>query len=156
MKKILHLILFLVSALLVACSNGNSAEIKDWESTQYDTVNNFDGVSMTVQEGGISPTELTVIFENNSNKQAVYGEYFSLEKAFEGDWYQVPTIIDEYGFNDIGYELAPSENEAFVIDWDWLYGSLDNGEYRIVKDILDFRDTGDSDKYYLAAQFTIE
>ncbi|QKY69359.1 immunoglobulin-like domain-containing protein [Lentibacillus sp. CBA3610] len=157
MKKILLFAMtLLVSVLLVACGNGDSLETKDWEVTQYDTVNNFDGISMIVKEGSISPTALTVIFENTTDKQGVYGEYFSLEKEIEGDWYQVPTILDEYGFNDIGYELTPSEIEEFTIDWDWLYGSLDTGEYRIVKDILDFRGTGDYDKYYLAAQFTIE
>lgn len=158
MKKVLLFVLTLLVSALAACDNGNgvSTGTNDWESTQYDTVNNFDGVSMTVKEGSVSPTELTVILENNSDKQGIYGEYFLLEKEINGDWYQVPTIIDEYGFNDIGYELAPSEIEEFTIDWDWLYGDLKTGKYRIIKDILDFRDTGDYDEYYLAAQFTID
>ena len=53
---------------------------------------------------------------------------FWLKKEFQGNWYQVPIIIDQYGFNDIGYELPPSENEEFTIDWDRLYGNLDTGE----------------------------
>jgi len=47
------------------------------------------------------------------------------------------------------------ENGEWNIEWDWLYGSLDTGEYRIVKNILDFRSTGDYDQYKLAAEFTI-
>lgn len=157
MKKIyVFLIGLSVSILLVACGNGNSTETKDWESTQYDTVNNFDGVSMNIKEGSSSPTGLTVIFENNSDKQGIYSDDFLVEKETKGDWYQVPTIIEEYGFNDIGYELPPSEIEEFTIDWEWLYGSLDTGEYRIVKKVLDFRDTGDFDEYNLAAKFTID
>ena len=72
MKKNLFLALtLLVSVLLVACSNGNgdSTAVNDWEPTQYDTVNNFDGVSMNIKEDSVSPTGLTVIFENNSDKQ---------------------------------------------------------------------------------------
>ena len=155
-KKLISIILLLVSIILVACGNGNLTETKNWKYTEYDTVNNFDGVSMNIKEGSVSPTEATVIFENNSNNQGVFSDDFLLEKEIEGDWYQVPIIIDEYGFNDIGYELPPSEIEEFTIDWDWLYGSLDSGEYRIVKKLLDFRDTGDYDEYYLAAQFTID
>ena len=52
MKRNLFLALtLLVSVLLVACSNGNgdSTAVNDWEPTQYDTVNNFDGVSIEYQ-----------------------------------------------------------------------------------------------------------
>lgn len=53
------------------------------------------------------------------------------------------TVKDEgYLFNDLSHNLASN-------------GSLDPGEYRIVKKILDFRSTGDTDQYTLAAEFTI-
>ncbi|WP_228550169.1 immunoglobulin-like domain-containing protein [Salinibacillus xinjiangensis] len=111
---------------------------------------------MIVKEGAVSSTGLTVIFENNSDKQCVYGEEFWLEKKIKGNWYQVPIALDgNYGFNSIGYNLDPSDVKEWTVDWDWLYGSLDPGEYRIVKDILDFRKAGDYDKYYLTADFTI-
>ena len=32
----------------------------------------------------------------------------------------------------------------------------EQGEYRIIKDILDFRGTGDFDTHYLAAEFTVD
>lgn len=177
MKKYLCLFVCIAIslALLEGCGNyGNSnsavetentvtqtasskpAEITDWEHTIYETVNNFDGVTITVKEGTASSTSLTVAFENNSSSQCIYGEYFWLEKKINGSWYQVPIVIDgNYGFNDIGYDLASEEEREWTVDWDWLYGSLNTGKYRIVKDILDFRATGDYDKYYLAAEFTI-
>lgn len=154
--------LFCMAIMLMVLSgcgsstNGQSTGTADWEPTNYETVNNFDGVTMTIKEGTVSSTGLTVMFENASDKQGTYGDHFWLEKKIEGNWLQVPVIIDDYGFNDIGYELAPSETETFTVDWEWLYGSLETGEYRIIKDILDFRGTGDYDKYYLAAPFTID
>ncbi len=175
MKKYLYLLVCMAASLvlLAGCgnhSNGNPAigtenivtetassqpaETSDWEPTAYETVNNFDGVTMTVKEGTVSSASLKVVFENNSSSQCTYGEYFCLEKKINGSWYQVPVVIDgDYAFNLIAYEVA-GERE-WTIDWEWLYGSLDTGEYRIVKDVLDFRDVGDYDKYYLAAEFTI-
>ena len=133
-----------------------ASQISDMEFTTYETVNNFTDVTMTVKEETISPTDLTVVFENNSDNHCIYGEFFALEKKIKGKWYQVPvTINGNYGFNDIGYELTSGEKEEFKVDWEWLYGSLDAGSYRIIKDILDFRSTGDFDEYYLAAEFTI-
>jgi len=133
-----------------------SAETTDLEPTINETVNNFAGITMTVKEGTVSPTGLTVVFENNSGNQCTYGDFFLLEKKINERWYQVPVAINgNYGFNDIGYDLALGDNGEWKVDWDWLYGSLDTGEYRIVKDMLDFRNTGDYDKYYLAAEFII-
>ncbi|WP_100407833.1 immunoglobulin-like domain-containing protein [Bacillus solitudinis] len=143
--------------LLSGCNSDQSVETTDWKPTKYETVNNLDGVTMIVKEGTVSSTGLTVIFENNSNKQCVYGEDFWLEKKIKGRWYQVPVALDgNYGFSSIGYDLASSDVKEWTADWDWLYGSLDTGEYRILKDILDFRKAGDYDKYHLTAEFTID
>ncbi|AGL03494.1 immunoglobulin-like domain-containing protein [Desulfoscipio gibsoniae] len=137
-------------------ASSQSAETTDWEPTTYETVNNFDGVTMIVKEGTSSSTSLTVYFENKSSSQCIYGEFFLLEKKINGNWYQVPVIIDgNYGFVDIGYNLTSGDNGEWAVDWEWLYGSLDTGEYRIMKDIQDFRGSGEYDTYYLAAEFTI-
>ncbi len=141
-----------------AAETGSSqgAEATAWEVTKYEKVNNFDGVTMKVKEGSVTPRGLRVIFDNKSDSECTYGEYYCLEKKTTGNWYQIPVVIDgNYGFDDIGYPLAPSDNSQLAVDWEWLYGSLDPGDYRIVKDILDFRGTADYDKYYLAAEFTI-
>lgn len=170
MKRYLCLLICMVISLtlLSGCgtySNSNSAEktasipsteTTDWEPTTYENVNNFAGVTMNIKEETVSSTGLTVAFENKSGNQCNYGEYFCLEKKINEGWYQVPVAIDgHYGFNDIGYDVASGDDGEWQVDWEWLYGSLDAGEYRIVKDILDFRNTGDYDKYYLAAEFTI-
>ncbi len=127
-----------------------------WEPSAYKTVNNFDGVSMAAKECTTLSTGLTLVFTNKSESKCIYGEYFTLEKKIGGSWYQVPVAIDgEYGFNSIGYNLEPDGESEWISDWEWLYGSLEPGEYRIVKDILDFRGTGDYDTYYLAAEFIV-
>lgn len=42
------------------------------------------------------------------------------------------------------------------VDWNWLYGVLEPGRYRIIKPVDDFRGTGDFTMYYLGAEFEIE
>ncbi|EEG78627.1 immunoglobulin-like domain-containing protein [Dethiobacter alkaliphilus] len=133
-----------------------SIDPADLETTPYETVNNFVGVTMTVDQETVSNTGLTVVFENNTERECIYGEYFSLEKKINGTWYQLPVVVDgNYGFNDIGYPLPPGGSGEFTAKWEWLYGTLEPGNYRIVKDILDVREPGDFDTYYLAAEFEI-
>jgi uncharacterized cupredoxin-like copper-binding protein len=145
-----------IESAIKETNSNQSAETIDLEPTEIETVNNFPGVNMTVKEGTFSSTGLTVVFENKSDKQCIYGEYFLLEKKIGESWYQVSVIIDgNFGFDSIGYNLAPGESKEWEVDWKWLYGTLEPGEYRIIKDILDFRGTGDFDTYYLAAEFVI-
>ena len=131
-------------------------DISDWMPSTLEAVNNLEGVTMAPKEGTVSPTGLTLQFENKSDRDCIYGDYFLLENNNNGVWYQVPVAIEgNYGFNSIGYSLTSGGDSEWAAEWEWLYGSLDAGEYRVVKDILDFRSTGDYDTYYLAAEFTI-
>lgn len=176
MKKYISLFLCTIIsfAFLVGCGNqGNSNqnigtenktektdpskldETTDWKPTKYETVNNFEGVTMAVKDGIASSTGSTVILKNKSSNQFIYGEYFSLEKKSNGSWYQVPAVIENYGFDAIGHNLASGEDSEWTVDWKWLYGSLSTGEYRIVKDILKFKSPGKYDTYYFAAEFAI-
>ena len=40
-------------------------------------------------------------------------------------------------------------------DWQWLYGTLEPGTYRIVKEVMDFRGPGDFDEKEYSAEFTV-
>ncbi len=157
MNKYLFIVVCIVlgAAFLAGCGQLDAEE--NWEPTDFNTVNNLENVMMVVQEETVSPTGLTLTLVNNSDQECIYGEYFVLEKKVSQGWYQVPVVLEgDYGFVDIGYDLAPDAEEAWDVDWEWLYGSLDAGDYCIVKDILDFRGTGDYDTYYLDAEFTIK
>lgn len=137
-------------------NSDDSAATSNWEPTIYDTINNFDEVTMNVKDGTVSTSGLTVIFENKSDKQGFYGQDFLLEKNINGKWYQVPiTLKGELAIPMIAYDLAPSDVNEWTVDWDIIYGRLDAGEYRIVKEVHDFRKSGDYDKYQLAAEFTV-
>jgi hypothetical protein len=132
------------------------ADMSDWTPSTLDAVNDLEGVTMAAKEGIVSPTGLTLQFENNSGMDCIYGDYFVLEKKDNGEWFQVPVAIGgDYGFNSIGYSLTAGGDSEWTADWEWLYGSLDTGEYRIVKDILALKGSGDYDTFYLAFEFTV-
>lgn len=162
MKKTLY-VLFSIAiglALLTGCGNDslhNAKVTTDWKPTLYENINNVEGITMQVKKGTESSTGLTVIIENHSDKDTIYGKDFLLEKKIKDTWYQVPVELKgNFGFNDIGYDLTPSESSEWTVEWEWLYGKLDPGEYRIVKDISLLRKTGDYTEYHLIANFTIK
>ncbi len=68
----------------------------------------------------------------------------------------VPTIIEEYGWNSIAYIIAKNDSTEFEIKWEWLYGKLPTGTYRLTKGFTDFRKSGDYDNFTYWTEFEIK
>lgn len=158
MKKLLRLSLLLMVGvfILVGCSEGSEDKEAEWEETPYDTVNDVEGVILAYKEGTASVTDVTVIFENGTDKEYMYGEEFFIEKKVDDTWHQVPVALIDYGFIGIGYPLSPSSEAEKVYDWEVVYGELPAGTYRIVTSVIETTDEGGVADYHLAAEFMLE
>lgn len=64
-------------------------------------------------------------------------------------------IGDEVGWNDVAWCIPGEGSVEFEEDWGFLYGELTSGTYRIVKEIMDFRGSGDYDKKWYYAEFSV-
>ena len=88
--------------------------------------------------------------------QLEYGEDYSMEKLAADEWIPLEPIIDGWAVNDVAH-LIPADPESGGSDWkmawDWLYGELEPGRYRIIKPVVDFRGTGDYVKYDVRVYF---
>ena len=99
---------------------------------------------------------LFVQSDGNPKGDLQYGDDFIIEKNIKGEWKEAPIVIaGNYGFNAIAYPITKDEVTNFVIDWEWLYGELEPGEYRIGKEVMDFIETGSYDKYMVYVHFII-
>lgn len=112
----------------------------------------------------VTPWGLTVEFIQHGPFQGYdraelnFGSYYSLETWVDGQWEPVETIPKEY---DIGWTM-----EAYIINrsdttqqrvlWNWIYGELPGGKYRIGKSVMLHRPIGDSESEMFYAEFTIE
>lgn len=116
----------------------------------------LDGVTMEVTE--CSDTSVTVKITNDTDKDIECGEDFCLKMQDEetGEWRELDKVIDNAAFNTIAYVIQKDSPYEAVIDFEWLYGKLEPGRYRIVKTITDFRGTGDYTDYAFTAEFSIE
>ena len=126
-----------------------------WEADPFDESGD---AALTVQAA--DSDGITVDLENHLPTSLTYGEDYTLVKKVGNAWRRVPCIQPETsssgaGFNSIGYELEGNSAKELNIDWRWLYGELENGEYRFIKGVSwvksdeDFRNAG------LYADFTV-
>ncbi len=139
MKRIIvfSLALLCLVVLFGGCSNKSVFKATDVEN-----------VSIKISD--VSSTGATVIIKDTNDKPFDYGEWYKIEKEHDGEWHEVKTVIESYGFEDIAYLLDEnSENKEmkFEIDWKWLYGELPSGTYRLLKEV---------NNQYISVTFDIE
>ena len=97
------------------------------------TAESPEGLTMTVEDIGTS--EITVLIANNSGEEFTYGEYFSLQKQIDGQWYAMPVRAYNIGFQDIAHILPDGESASETYNLD-IYGTLEPGIYRLVVETL--------------------
>ena len=54
------------------------------------------------------------------------------------------------------YPVNKRELRQAEVGWEWLYGKLSKGQYRIIKNNLDVRSVGDYTVHYLSVEFVME
>ena len=119
--------------------------------------NSYDGVSMEIANA--TSTKITLEITNNVRKELIYGEYFLIEYYDEetSQWLPAKEICEyQPAFPDIAYILKPAATTTVEVDFEWLYGVLRPGVYRIVKDVINSNEPGDFERYWYMEEFTIE
>lgn len=90
-------------------------------------------IVLSLKENSLSPTGLMLIINNNSDDfDFVYGGEYSIETYTTDQWEELPTLNDHAVFT-IAYIVHPDSSKNFEIEWEWIYGELPSGNYRIVK-----------------------
>lgn len=129
------------------------------EEERRDKEENF-GVLMKVKN--LTPSGGTLEFRHKEiwkhpNGTLTFGDDFVIEKADGDEWKELPVVVDgDYGFNDVAYNLEKWAYTEAEINWEWLYGKLSKGKYRLSKTVTDTKDSGGCDEYTVYAQFIIE
>lgn len=110
---------------------------------------------MKAVEGSADSGSVKLCILNETDLDIMFGENYELQHFVNGQWQSVPYIIDNWTFNAVGYDTRKGSPAEITVNWEIFHGSMEPGNYRIIKTVNDFRGTGDYTTYYLAAEFEI-
>lgn len=118
-----------------------------------------EGLGLGLEAQDVSSGGLTLKFVRDGGKPSgdlQYGSSYFLQRLEDGRWVAVEYASpdQEIAWDEIAY-FIPEEGSEQEINWELLYGQLPSGQYRIFKDIMDFRKSGDYDIYSCFAEFVI-
>ncbi len=152
--------------ILISCSEikrGNKqAKIsdKDMEEIERILVNAVDKWGITLYADDVTSTGLTLKIEQfggNPSGSLEYGAAYTLETTVNDEWQPVETKTGEpLVWNMLGYSIKMNDITEMKINWEYGYGELKPGYYRLSKEIMDFRAAGDYDEKTYEVYFTIE
>ncbi|MDE6053922.1 MAG: hypothetical protein K2G55_09205 [Lachnospiraceae bacterium] len=134
--------------------------VKEGGAYIYDSAYDLDQIGLSFTLKNISSTGATLVFRNYDidapTGELTYSDDFLLEMQKDDVWEEAPIVLEgNYGFNEPAYMIPTEGTSEQELNWEWLYGTLAPGTYRIKKSVLDFRKTGDFDKYTVCAQFIL-
>ena len=142
----------LISVILMSgCVSNNiiNEDITPSESEVKIEINQIEDVEIKLQEGTLTREGLTLTIKYNTNDRYTFGEDFYIEKYENGSWERIEEINENIAFNSIGYYAFEKELELNQ-KWDYIYGKLSNGKYKIIKSTFKEKDipiTKDDVKY---------
>lgn len=158
MKKVL---VFFIALTMIfgACSGEQEEKNYNPKTTKFEVNETYDEdapVKMNIVS--VSESGIKVEFVNTTEMEGFFGEHFYICFEQDGKWYGLPQTAENIAFNDIGYILEPNGKSDIEHGFEWIYGFLPSGRYRIVKDITLYKNLNsvEREKYTLAEEFEIK
>lgn len=112
----------------------------------------------------VTPSGLTLVVTQtggNPTGELQTGEPYRLISLVDGTWKVVeelplPEGVDGRGWNSMAYLIQKGETKEFDINWEWIFGELPTGTYRLIKEFMDFKETGNYDTFEYWVEFVIQ
>lgn len=97
-----------------------------------------ENVTMSIKEGTLTPTGATLLIKNQSKHEVGFGTEYHLEVKLGDKWYEVPYFDSSIGgvaWALVGVGVDAGETFEYPLSWEFLYGALREGTYRIRKEV---------------------
>ncbi len=135
--------------------NAKYAKINDYEEwyvvvslpsewVRYDK-RDYWGLELTATN--VSSAGLTLLFNQSGGDYTgdlQTGSFYWLEVLMDDQWIPVDMLpsAHDVGWTSEAYIIHKNDLTKWEVNWEWLYGKLPIGNYRIGKEVMDFRATG--------------
>ena len=147
-------------------SKENGSEMKEETTTVLGLGDEgFPDWGLTLSVDNVTSTGLTLVVTqsggNPTGEFLMTGEPYRLFTLVDGTWEVVeelplPEGVDGRAWNSIGYPISKGETREFEINWEWMFGELPSGTYRLIKNFMDFRETANYDSADFWVEFEIK
>lgn len=137
-----------------------NAEVETSVVKRSEDVVFLENTGITLIADNITPTGLTIKCTQSGGRptgELQTGSWYVLQKwTQENGWEEMPYIMDgEIAWTTEAWTIPMDSTCEWEVDWEWLYGTVPNGKYRIGKEIGDFTPNKDYKRAVCFIEFEI-
>lgn len=151
MKKIVVFLMAAVLLLVAGCGQNTKPSVSGEEPDEW-------GITLGAED--VTPTGMTLVYTQSGGKfkgELQTGNPFYLERFVEEEWLPVSVSSEEeVAWTMIALGIQPNATTKWKVNWEFLYGYLEPGTYRMAKEIMDFRGPGKYTEKTYYVEFGIE
>lgn len=141
---------------LVSCAQISSNPVAKGETSSQQDENQW-GITLSAED--VTPTGMTLVCTQSGGTvqgSLETGSPFTIEQVVDGVWLPVETKPGlDWAWTMEAWLIQQETTTKWAVDWSFLYGSLEPGDYRISKEIREFRAPGDYTSKICCAEFKI-
>lgn len=146
------IILLCVLLLLSGCSG-----LRSGRPEYFNTNSN---VRVILEDLDIDSGTCTVVLQNDTDADVGTGVDYFIQKQTNGKWKDVPSLIGDIPWNASLCVAKSKSSCEYNVNWRKIYGKLDKGQYRLVKEYYYLREDGMYDpsapKNYAVFEFSVD
>ena len=149
MKKTIITIL-LCGALILGLTGCSKPNIGKESTTKIATDRE---IELSIKENTLSNEGATLVLTNNSDKDYMYGDSYMIQIKKDDKWYGINVEVE---FMESLTPIKSGETKEMKQDWESVYGKLEQGTYRIIKNINYENEEGKLESFNLAVEFKVK
>lgn len=134
MKKFILAAALLIAVILSACSGSGA-----WDASKLEKGMDSSEISNNIVAASMKDTDfskgrkiITILLENKTDQEFMYGQDPHLEVLLKNAWYTVP-VKEGVAWTAIGILLQPGGTNEYTEELDFYYDNLIAGHYRYIK-----------------------
>lgn len=154
-KKWIILVIYIAfSCLTYGCSNISENQVDELDETPYINLDYLSSATTSVVNDSVTSISISIATTYNGNNECSLDEWFVIEVNKNNKWYTLPYINQGTEFIDMGYIIDESGTRQMDYNWEEIYGTLPEGDYRIITRITEIENTIYT-KYFISTPFKI-
>lgn len=125
--------------IMIQKNDGNATSLSSQDVYSQNVVNSdlleaidLDKITIQVDKNSISNTGVTIIITDNNEENLPWGEDYKIQKKENENWVEL-SPKNELITSAVSHWKDENNQYKQQINWDYYYGKLEDGQYRIVK-----------------------